>query len=154
VAPSEVTTISVEDLPHTSNAPPPLAASSVLPSTASELFAHANAARRTGNAAEALRLYQTIERQYPTSSEAAIAHVSAARLLEKSDVPACLVEYDAYLADARNLDLREEALGGRARALEKLGHASEERAAWQDLLTKYPESLQAAHARKRLDALR
>jgi len=151
----EAASIAVEDLPvaretKATTAVPP---GSNAP-TASELFARANAARRSGDAVQALDLYRKLERDYATSNEAAIAHVSAARLVEKSDPSAALAEYDAYLADAQNIDLREEALGGRAYALERLGRAREEQVTWEELLSKYPDSLRASHARARLEVLR
>jgi outer membrane protein assembly factor BamD (BamD/ComL family) len=47
----------------------------------------------------------------------------------------------------------EEALAGRATALEQLHRTSEAAAAWKTLLARYPSSIYGERARARLDQL-
>lgn len=122
--------------------------------TAAALFADANAARRRGDYAMAIRLYREVEASFPTSREAATARaVLGSVLLDRGDAAAALRHFDEYLADGGGA-VREEALVGRATALGRLGRASEEAAAWSALLDRYPGSVHAERARLRLAALR
>jgi TolA-binding protein len=119
--------------------------------TSSTLFASANAARRRGDLAQATAQYRLLVRKYPTTDEAATAHVSLGLLLldQKGDARGALAELDRYLADGTHSSLREQCLVGRARALSKLGRHDDEKRAWSALLREYPDSLSAdmAHAR-------
>jgi TolA-binding protein len=122
----------------------------------STLFARANDARQQGDTRLALTLYRQLARKFPKSEEAAVAHVSAGRLLldVEGDAAAALTELDAYLADPHRTAIRESSLIGRARALGMLGRSDDERRAWEALLAEYPDSLSAGRARARLAALR
>jgi hypothetical protein len=131
--------------------------------TAAELFAHANQARRDAAPAEVIGLYRRLQLQFAASREAAVSHVALGRwLLDRMHDPAAaLAQFDAYLHQARYDTLQEEALVGRAMALQQLGRAradsataTEERRAWEALLAAYPRSTFAARARARLEALR
>jgi TolA-binding protein len=121
--------------------------------TAGELFASATRARRDKNDAEAIRLYRELQRRYPDSRESQASRVVLGQLLlDRTDPEKALGEFDRYLGDGGTGTVTEEALVGRALALEKLGRREEERAAWRELLAKFPSSVHAAQARARLQA--
>lgn len=134
---------------------PPIAEAPPAPKeTAADLFGRANRARRAGSDAEAIRLYQELQRRFPDSREAQVSRATLARmLLDKKDPGAALEEYDRYLGKSGKGELSEEALVGRARALQKLGNAPAERAAWHELLRRFPNSIHAGRARARLAEL-
>jgi hypothetical protein len=136
----------VEKKKEPSAAPAPSA--SAAPS-AEDLFTRANSARRAGNVDQALSLYRELQRARPNSREALASRALVGRLLlDRGDARGALPEFDAYLASGGTLG--EEALAGRALALERLGRTSEERAAWQTLLERHPGTLHRAHAEERL----
>jgi TolA-binding protein len=123
------------------------------PSSAAALFSEAGDARERGSYDEAIRLYGDLSRRFPQSAEALNAHAILARLLlDRGDATGALAHFDAYLASGRG-SLREEALVGRALALERLGRTRDEAAAWDALLDAYPQSVHAARARARMAAL-
>jgi hypothetical protein len=124
--------------------------------SAGDLFARANIAQRDGAAADAARLYTELERSYPGAPEELVARVLLGRLLldRLDDARASLAQFDSYLASPDHDALGEEALIGRALALERLGRHSEERSAWEALLGAYPRSSYAEPARTRLEELR
>src|SRR4030095_10660429 len=116
---------------ESAEAPPEKKASPSAAPSAAALFASANQARRAGHRGEALRLYRELERRYPDSPEAKLSHAIVGRMLLDGDDPgAALGEFDRYLGQS-DASLSEEALVGRALALQKLGRKAEERAAWQ-----------------------
>jgi TolA-binding protein len=121
---------------------------------AAELFSQANDARRHGDVPTALRRYALLQRRFPHSPEAALSRVALGRLyLDRLHDPGrALAQFDAYLA-AGNDELREEALVGRAIALERIGRADDERDAWRALLQAYPSSLSTDRAKERLGEL-
>ncbi len=144
-----------EPEPASSVAPPGKPAPSAAPATpsAAELFARANAARRAKRDAEAVRLYRELQQRYPESREAQASRVTLGQLLlDRTDAKEALGEFDGYLSKSGG-PVSEEALVGRARALDKLGKRAEARAAWQELLKRYPNSVHATEARTRLGAL-
>ncbi len=123
--------------------------------TASELFSQATRARRDKNDAEAIRLYRELQRRYPDSRESNASRVVLGQLLlDRTDPDKALAEFDGYLKQGKPGTVTEEALVGRALALQKLGRYAEERAAWQELLAKFPSSVHAARARERLSQKR
>ena len=145
--------------PEAAGAEPPARVATGRPQAtrvASELFAAANAARREREPATAVRLYRELLRLHPRSDEAHVARVTLGRLLldRLGDARGALREFDAYLDDARPRALREDALIGKALALQRLGRAREERAAWKSLLAAFPASVYADRARTRLQELR
>jgi hypothetical protein len=124
-----------------------------LESTSASLFASANAARRAGKREVALGLYRQLQQRFPGSDEAKLSKATVGRMMLDADDPqAALDSFDGYL-DAGKGGLSEEALVGRAQALQRLGNKAEERAAWQELLAKHPKSIHAARARSRLAEL-
>jgi hypothetical protein len=124
--------------------------------SASDLFGKANVAQRDGAAAEAARLYTELERSFPGSPEELVARVLLGRLLldRLDDARSALAQFDSYLANPDHDALGEEALIGRALALERLARHAEERSAWEVLLDVYPRSSYAEPARTRLGELR
>jgi tetratricopeptide (TPR) repeat protein len=148
-APSESGSASPSAAP--SESLPPLGSAS--PSGAAALFAAANQARRRGAHAEALRLYRELQRHHPSSPEAKLSHATMGKLmLDEGDSRAARDAIDRYLEN-KGGSLSEEALIGRALALQKLGRDAEERAAWQALLRAHPSSLHVPRARARLAEL-
>jgi len=130
------------------------APSPVAPS-ASALFKAANDARRTGQAALAVKRYRDLQRQFPTSGESALSRVSlGGLLLEQGKAAAALEQFDLYLRASANKPLIAEALYGRGRALGTLGRRQQEVKNWQQLLSAYPDSPYSGAARRRLAALR
>jgi TolA-binding protein len=141
--------MSVDDLPR---AVPTAAMPAETSETAAELFANANRTRQSGDVDGAIALYQKLERRFPASNEAVVAHVSLGRALLDRDARGALAEYERYLASGA-VDLREEALVGRARAFGKLSQSDDEKRAWQTLLAEHPDSLHAMRAKERIAAL-
>jgi TolA-binding protein len=117
---------------------------------AATLFHAASVARRTGDTTKAQKLYGQLIAQHPDSDEAHVAHVALGKLwLAAGRASAAEREFRQYL-DAGGGPLSEEALFSRAQALQRLERTVEERAAWTKLLTSYPHSVYATHARERL----
>ncbi len=132
----------------------PTAAPQALVAGPAQLFADANAARRARDDVRAALLYRELTRAHPASAEARVARASLAQLLlEHRDAPGALAGFDEALSSGPQA-LAEEMLVGRAVALERMGDAAGERAAWSRLLGSFPSSVHAARARARLDALR
>jgi tetratricopeptide (TPR) repeat protein len=116
------------------------------------LFARANSARRTGDHEQATRLYQELIERYRFSSEAHQAEaVLGQTLLDSNDPGGALRYFDDYLST--DGALREDVTRDRAIALERLGRADDEMAAWAGLLQAYPNSVHGERARKRLSEL-
>jgi len=113
-------------------------------------------ARRRGDLAEAAKLYQKLQQQFPGSREETTSRVLLGRLLldRGEDTPTALSLFTRYLAATPNGTLAEEARLGKALSLMRLGRRSEERQAWQDLLAAHPNSVHAKRAETRLDELR
>ena len=128
----------------------PSAAPAAVPSTASGLFDSANAARRDGDTATALARYDALDKQFPQTAEARVAKATTGKLLlDRGDAAGALARFDAYLASSAT-ELREEAMAGRATALERLGRSDDEVRAWAALLAAYPGTPYAVHAKTRV----
>jgi hypothetical protein len=118
--------------------------------TASSLFHRANSARHEGRGGEAMRLYQLLRSEFPTSAEARLSLALAARMqLDSGRLGDAVAGFDAYLA-TRDRALREQAIAGRALALGRLERTRDELSAWRDLLRDYPDSSYATLAAQRL----
>ena len=123
-----------------------------VPTTASGLFESANAARRSGDTVTALARYDALESQFPSTREAHVAKATTGKLLlDRGDSASALARFDAYLASGA-AELREEAMAGRATALERLGRSDEESRAWEALVATYPGTPYGTHARARIAA--
>jgi hypothetical protein len=124
------------------------------PTTASALFDSANAARHDGDTAVALARYDALDKQFPQTTEARIAKATTGKLLlDRGDAAGALARFDAYLASSGGTganELREEAMAGRATALERLGRGDDEVRAWMALLAAYPATPYAVHAKTRV----
>lgn len=123
-----------------------------VPTTASGLFEAANTARRSGDTVTALARYDALESQFPSTREAHVAKATTGKLLlDRGDSVGALARFDAYLASGAS-ELREEAMAGRATALERLGRGDEESRAWEALVATYPGTPYGTHARARIAA--
>lgn len=122
--------------------------------SASSLFRRANAARSQGKLERAEALYGELIHRYPTARESAAARALLAQLaLDHGSPDQALAAYDAYMHHGASPALREEALVGRARALQSKGDGPREIQAWRELLERFPKSAAAGEARRRLQAL-
>jgi TolA-binding protein len=117
------------------------------------LFETATEARRQGSYAHAIELQRELLSRYPRSRESHVARETMGRLLlDRGDPAGALASFDAYVAEGSG-ELGEEAMVGRATALERLGRGAQAADAWRGLLAAYPETSYAAHARTRLGSL-
>lgn len=123
----------------------------VLENSATDLFAAANAHRRAGRSQEAQKLYAELLQRYPKSQEALVAHVSLGRLLKGGAPAQALAHFNAYLGQSAHTTLAAEALYGKASALAALGDQVAEKAAWRQLLQRFPSSVYAEQARAQLE---
>ncbi len=122
------------------------------PLTAEELFSSGNRARRAGQSARAIALFQQLQGEFPRSAEARLSRLSLGRIwLAQGGASQALAQFDGYLASGG--PLTEEALLGKARALAALGRFREERVAWQTLQQRFPGSVYQAQAEERLRQL-
>lgn len=131
-----------------------IAATDAAPATtASDLFAQANAARRNRNPDRALSLYERLFSEHGGSAEAQTSRAIVGRLLlDRHASAAALKNFDEYLAAGIG-ELREEVMVGRAGALAQLDRLEQERATWTALLRMFPHSAYAARARARIQVL-
>ena len=117
-----------------------------------ELFDEASLARRRGDYGRVLDLDRELEQRVPTSREAQVCRAIVGRLLlDRGDPAGAIAKFDAYLAGGAG-DLGEEAMVGRATALDRLGRSDEATRAWSALVAAFPESPYAARARARLES--
>ena len=125
------------------------------PGDAATLLGQADEAESAGRVADASRLYSELRRWFPGAREEIVARALHGQLLlDRLGSPVrALAQFEGYLLAEPAGTLAEEARLGRARALERLGRASEERSAWREFLRAHPRSLHAAGARARLAAL-
>lgn len=131
--------------------PPSPAAASPLEGPAPLFSAEADA-RRRGQTARMLELHAQLVARYPQSHEAQVSRMMVARLLlDRGDAAGALSGFDAYLR-AGSGELREDALAGRATALDRLGRTDEGRLGWLALLDQYPNTAYGTHARSRVEA--
>jgi TolA-binding protein len=149
VAPPASPDLPTPTVPVTPLPAPPAA---VAPEGPAPLFGAEADARRRGDTARMLELHAELVARYPQSHEAQVSRMMVARLLlDRGDASGALSGFDAYLR-AGSGELREDALAGRATALERLGRTGEARRAWMALLDQYPNTAYGGHARSRVEA--
>ena len=120
--------------------------------TAEQLFSNGNRARREGQNARAIALFQQLQQRFPGSAEAQLSRLSLGRVwLAQGRAQQALEQFSSYLAGGG--PLTEEALLGKARALGALGRFGEERAVWQTLQRSFPNSVYQHQAEERLRQL-
>lgn len=144
----EASTTDATATPQRENAPGPSAR------TAAELLAAANEARAGRRHAQAIALYEELGRRYPDSRESLSSRVSLGRLLlaEGKKPRRALAVFEAYLRASPDGTLAQEAMVGRARALQALGDRAQEREAWMALLERFPDTIHRARAEARLQS--
>jgi tetratricopeptide (TPR) repeat protein len=121
--------------------------------TAASLFAEANELRRTGRDEQAIRTYRRLQRAFPGTPEADQSFATMGQLLlDRVSSEEALTQFDRYLTQAG--PVTEDVLVGRAQALQHLGRRHQERATWEMLLLRFPNSVHAARARARIAELR
>jgi len=112
------------------------ASASPAPLGPAELFEAENVARQRSDYGRALDIDRDLEARFPTSREAQVSRAIVGRLLlDRGDPSRALANFDSYLA-AGSGDLREEAMVGRASALDRLGRGDEAAEAWSHLKKK------------------
>jgi hypothetical protein len=151
-------TVAMAD-PSSEKPSPPLSQAAVSPSAVDSpgvLFEAANEARRQGDYARAIHLSRRLQMTHPASREAHVSHATVGRLLlDRGDVAGALISFDAYQARGPGWDdpsLDEAVMVGRATSLERLGRLDDASRAWRALLTAFPETPYAEHARVRVAA--
>ena len=118
--------------------------------TAGELFRAANQARMQADSARAIALYRRLETEFPNSAEAVSARLSLGMLyLHSGQASTALEQFRAYRALSRGPTLGD-ALWGESQALRQLGQRTAERRVLEELLERFPDSVYAAAAKKRL----
>lgn len=124
----------------------------VKPATAAEMLAKARAARAQGNPKEAAEGYRRLMSVHPKSAEAHAALLSLAELQlgPLGDPGGALKSYDAYLRGGGGA-VAQEARYGRILALRRLGRSAEERAAIDEFVKAYPNSVQARALRAKVE---
>jgi TolA-binding protein len=120
--------------------------------SAAQLFARANAARRSGDVERALPLYRRLLTEFGASREARTAEVTMARLLldTQGNATEALGLFQRYQREQPDGTLAEEAVLGEAEALKALGRRADEAAAWSRLVERFPTTVHRARAEARL----
>ena len=137
--------------PPVRGAPPAHRPASPAP-TAAALFEQGEKLRRQGHADAAIATYRRLQAAYPGTPEARLSFAFAGQLLlERRRPDEALAQFDRHLKVGG--EVGEEALAGRATALEELHRTADAIAAWKSLLARYPGSVYAGRARTRLDEL-
>ena len=116
------------------------------------LFERAGKLRREGRGEAAIAVYRRLEETFPDAREARLSFALAGQLLlERGQPSEALAQFDRHLKIGGEVD--EEALVGRAAALEQLQRTADAIATWKSLLERHPGSVYAARARARLTHL-
>jgi hypothetical protein len=123
--------------------------------TAAALFEQGENLRREGRTAAAIATYRRLQTRFPETAEARLSFALAGQLLlEQGRSKDALAQFDQHLRlGGQDTEIGEEALAGRATALEQLHRTAEAIAAWKSLLARYPRSVYAERARARVDQL-
>ena len=123
-------------------------------SSAANLFRQANGARRAGEFARAKRLYTDLIAQHPRVGRSSTGPGLAGQLLLAQGEPSAAERaFGRYLSSGQG-QLAEEAMVSQAQSFERMKRSSEEQQVWQRLLSEHPDSVYAAQAKARLEALR
>ncbi|WP_157595912.1 tetratricopeptide repeat protein [Plesiocystis pacifica] len=124
------------------------------PASAAELLRRATQARRSGEAAKAVALYERLVAEFPDSREAALSLVARGKLeLSRERPGAARLAFERYLGEQPEGVLAPEARVGVAESHALDGDPSKERAAWQAVVDHHPRSVYVGKARARLEAL-
>ena len=127
--------------------------------TAEVLFERAEKLRRAGRADAAIATYRRLQAGIsgdggdPAVVRARGHAAPRARAPGRGAVAVRSAPRRGRRSQRRRGEVGEEALAGRATALEQLHRTSEAIAAWKSLLARYPRSVYAGRARARLDQL-
>ncbi len=133
--------------------PVPAATHAASVTSAEQLFDAETTARRHGDYARAVALHRELSQRFPRSRQAQVSRATVGHLLlERGNPTDALENFDAYLA-AGSGNLGEEAMVGRATALDRLGRTAEASIAWRALLAAFPDTPYAAHAKARVESL-
>jgi hypothetical protein len=120
--------------------------------TAADLFEKGEKLRRERHADAAIATYRRLQAAFPDTAEARLSFAFGGQLLLEQGRPAdALAQFDRHLK--LDGEVGEEALAGRATALEQLHRTSDAVAAWKNLLGRYPRSIYTERARARLEQL-
>jgi tetratricopeptide (TPR) repeat protein len=120
--------------------------------TADALFEEGEKLRREGHTDAAIATYRRLQTTFPDSPEARLSFAFGGQLLLGKGRPAdALAQFDRHLK--LDGEVGEEALAGRATALEQLHRVPEAIATWKSLLARYPRSIYVERARERLEQL-
>jgi len=160
-APARKVDVAPAEAPAPVEAPPSPARPAARPSahrpvqpaiTAAALFEEGEKLRREGRADAAIATYRHLQAVFPDTPEARLSFAFAGQLLLKQRRPDdALAQFDRHLQAGG--EVGEEALAGRATALEELHRTADAVGAWKSLLARYPGSVYAGRARARLDQL-
>lgn len=119
-----------------------------------QLIDEAHALRGAGKYRAAARIYRRLLREHGDTSLARTAQVTLGQLSlgPLGDPRGALSAFDAYLRDAPQGALAEEALHGRVEALHRLGREQDAAQAGAEFLRRFPRSRYAHDVRQRLGA--
>jgi len=119
-----------------------------------QLIDEAHALRGAGKYRAAARIYRRLLREHGDTSLARTAQVTLGQLSlgPLGDPRGALSAFDAYLRDAPQGALAEEALHGRVEALHRLGRGQDAAQAGAEFLRRFPRSRYAGDVRQRLGA--
>jgi TolA-binding protein len=122
------------------------------PASAATLFAAANLARREGQTARAIDVYEELQRRYPDAPESRAVDISLGMLrLDSGSAGSALRHFERYLR-APSAELTPEALWGKSQALARLGRIDEARETWRFIVSRHPGSAYAKAASAKLAA--
>ncbi len=117
-----------------------------------QLFDAESTARRHGDYARVIEIHRELGSRFARSREAQVSRATVGHLLlDRGDPTGALTNFDAYLS-AGSGNLGEEAMVGRATALERLGRTQEASLAWRALVAAFPDTPYAAHAKARVES--
>jgi len=118
-----------------------------------DLLKQANDLRRQGDFAGALELYQAVIRRYPSTMSGYVARVSAASMLSGKHPSRAVDLYQTARRQRANGALDLEIRQGLARAYRQLVDVAAERRELSEIVSRYPGTASAEHARERLKEL-